>query len=808
MLLPILVFAQTLSSVAPGAPRAVHSGRLNQVQVRLPRLEAEVKVDGQLDEAAWQQAAILTGFSQFSPIDGIPAEDSTEVLVWYSPSAIHLGVRAYEQHGAVNATLADRDRITGDDYVQFLISTFNDHRQATIFGVNPLGVQLDGTLVESNQARTGGMLNGAGAAREQPDLSPDFVFQSKGRLTDYGYEVEVRIPFKSLRYQDAPEQSWGFNVVRRVQHIGAEDSWTPARQANASFLAQAGTLQGLTDLRRGLVLDVNPVVTQRTAGAEQLETRRWRYERGDPELGANVRWGVTNNLTLNSTINPDFSQIESDAPQFAFDPRRAIFFAEKRPFFLEGRELFSTPNELVYTRRIVEPVAAAKLTGKAGGTNIAVLTAGDDRRWSLTYDSTVWHSGSSPVFNIARLQRDLARQSRVGSTITDREDGRFYNRVVSLDGGAVFGQLYSASLQLAASRTRLPVGAGDTTMTGPLWNATLGRNGRRFGLRYLFKGISTDFRTHSGFIERGSIAQANFSHRLTRVGRPAGLIQEASFSPIVDLTWRYDKFVRQGDAIEKKYHFTGSAILRGGWNASASVLLETFGFDAPLYEGYFVERAPGDVVPFTGTPRLYNTDYVFSLGTPQYKTFSATGFFIWGRDENFYEWSSAEIYWARLDANWRPTEKLRLILSYDHNVIKRWSDRSLVAQSRIPRLKLEYQLTRAIFVRVVGDYNAYEQDALRDDSRTNAPIVVRTGTGFQPAYGYRQNAFRGDYLFSYQPNPGTVVFVGYGRGFRGYESDDPAWQLADPHWRPGRTATDLLPISDALFVKLSYLFRM
>jgi hypothetical protein len=813
MLLPLLLLAQTLAGGAAPASRsaAVYSGRQNQTQVRTPRVDADVKIDGHLDEAAWRQAAVLTGFSQFSPIDGIPAEDSTEVLVWYSPTAIHFGVRAFERHGTVNATLADRDRIGGDDHVQFLVSTFNDRRQATVFGVNPFGVQLDGTLVESNQNRSGQFGNVA-AARDAADLSPDFVFQSKGRLTDYGYEVEVRVPFKSLRYQDASEQTWGFNVVRRVQHAGAEDSWTPARQANVSFLAQAGTLAGLSDLRRGLVLDVNPVVTQRTAGAVSEDTRHWRYQREDPEFGANLRWGVTNNLTLNSTVNPDFSQVESDAPQFAFDPRRGVFFAEKRPFFLEGQELFATPSTLVYTRRIIDPVGAAKLTGKAAGTNIAVLSAVDDRIFSVTYDPRVPRSGENPIFNIVRLQRDIGGQSRIGATVTDREDGRHYNRVANVDGRWVFGKLYSASFQIAGSRTRLPTSQGDITLTGPLWDVAFNRNGRHVGITYAFEGFGSDFRTQSGFLNRASVVNATASHRFTKVGRRDGLVQEFSFNPVVNITWDYDRFTHQGDAIEKKYHFNTSAILRGGWNGGASVLLETFGYDAPHYSslGYHVARGPGDTVVFTGTPRLYNSDYLISINTPQFKSFSGGVFYLWGRDENFAEWSSAEIIWLTVNANWRPTDKLRASLSYNQTKVNRWSDRSNVINSRIPRLKVEYQLSRAIFLRAVGDYNSYYQDALRDDSRTNAPIVAPDSvTGeLEPVYAYRSNFFRGDYLFSYQPNPGTVVFIGYGRGFQGFDTTDPQWPAGDPNWRTGRRATDLLPVSDAVFVKLSYLFRM
>src|SRR5215217_8809994 len=327
MLLPLLFL------LGDTDPAAVYNGRAGRLDVQPPRLEAEIKVDGTLDEAAWADAALLTGFSQFTPVDGEAAADSTEVLVWYSATAIHFGIRAFEAHGAVHATLADRDKITADDFIQILLGTFDDGRQASVFAVNPLGVQSDGALVETGST-SGNGFNNAVVKREAADLSPDFVFQSKGRLTEYGYEVEVRIPFKSLRFQPREEQIWGINVLRKVQHSGYEDSWAPAKRASASFLAQSGKLVGLPDLRRGVVLDFTPSLTSRTIGAPAASG--WDYAGGGPEVGGTLRWGVTNNLTLNGTANPDFSQVESDAQQFSFDPRNELFIQEKRPFFLDG----------------------------------------------------------------------------------------------------------------------------------------------------------------------------------------------------------------------------------------------------------------------------------------------------------------------------------------------------------------------------------------------------------------------------------------------------------------------------------------
>src|SRR5215208_4259578 len=198
MLLPLLLLFGDID------PAAIYNGRAGRLDVQLPRLEGGLTVDGILDEPVWAQAVMLTGFSQFTPVDGVAAADSTEVLVWYSATAIHFGIRAYEAHGQVHATLADRDKIASDDFIQILLGTFDDGRQASVFAVNPFGVQSDGALVETGST-SGNGFNSAVVKRETADLRPDFVFDSKGRLTEYGYEVEVRIPFKSLRFQPAAE---------------------------------------------------------------------------------------------------------------------------------------------------------------------------------------------------------------------------------------------------------------------------------------------------------------------------------------------------------------------------------------------------------------------------------------------------------------------------------------------------------------------------------------------------------------------------------------------------------------------------
>src|SRR5690349_50523 len=434
----------------------IYSGRARQLEVRIPRVEADIVVDGDLGDSVWAHAALLTGFSQYAPNDGVSAVDSTQVLVWYSSNAIYFGIRAYELHGRPSATLADRDQIFGDDNVQILLGTFHDGKKALMFAVNPLGVQGDGALVEGANISASGFIGGAVIGREQPDLSPDYVFQSRGHLTDWGYQVEVRIPFKSLRYQSRQPQDWSLNIVQQIKHSGFEDSWFPALRASATFIGQSGNLVGLAGMHRGLVVDLNPEATEKATGAPGAAG--YSYDRGNPQIGGNVRWGVTDNLTINGTVKPDFSQVESDAGQLAFDPRLALFFPEKRPFFLEGSELFQGTQNLIYTRRIVQPVAAVKLTGNAGGTDIGFLSAVDQKFASA--------SGSdNPIFNIVRAQRSLGHGSRIGLAYTDHIESGDYNRVLDVDGRLVFKDIYSVNFQVAGSRTR----AARATTTAPLW---------------------------------------------------------------------------------------------------------------------------------------------------------------------------------------------------------------------------------------------------------------------------------------------------------------------------------------------------
>jgi hypothetical protein len=785
-MLPVLLTLLQMAQVpAAASPTTTYNGRSNQLQVDAPRLEAEVRIDGELDEPAWRQAALLTGFSQYQPVDGLPAEDSTEVLVWYDQHQMYFGIRAYEAHGAPQGTLGDRDKTFSDDYVHILLDTFKDARRALVFGANPLGVQTDGTMTEgTNQCQGGGNQNCSSL-----DVTPDFIYQSKGRLTSYGYEIEMRVPFKSLRYQSSKVQDWGIQVIRAVQHSGHEQTWTPARRGANSFLAQSGTLAGLTELKRGLVMDLNPVVTNRVVGVREEAPDAWRYDTSRPELGGNIRWGITSNLSLSGTYRPDFSQVESDAGQVTYDPRQALFFAEKRPFFLEGSEFFRAPNSLIYTRRIVSPVGATKLAGKVGNTEIGFLSAADDQDFSARPDQ------ETPFYNILRVRRDLGESSTVGMLYTDKIDGTNYNRVAGVDGRFVFSKLYTLFFQGAQSFNR----ANGVATSAPFWDVQFNREGREFGLFTRLNGSHQDFRTAAGFIGRGAIAHGVVRPSVTKYGLRGGKVESWRNEIVLDLTWDYPEFAAGNMADDIKLHFNTNSTWRGGWRVGGSVLVETFKYPPQLYTNYFVEvpasgGAPMDTVPFTGTDRIPNLDFIVNFATPTYKRFDANGWALLGRDENFYEWAPAYIAFATLNLNYRPTEKLRLEGSYVHQQFVRPESKMTVGIQQIPRLKMEYQISRPIFVRLVGQYLSDRHADLIDDSRTGGRLLFRDGEGrFAPIERVDDNGFHGDVLFSYQPNPGTVFFAGYGS------------TVTEP------TAfgfSNFRRMDDGFFIKVSYLLRM
>ena len=788
-MLPTLALALLLQ-VPDSGP--AYDGRRHQLHVRIPRVDTTITIDGVLDEPVWSRAARLVGFSQYQPVDQVPAVEPTEVLVWYSPTAIYFGIRAREIHGdVVHATHADRDNIDADDYVQILLDTYNDRRRAFLFGVNPFGVQQDGVRIDAYAGGAGGTYSGGGGFASMNilngnvDLNPDFIWQSRGRLVPGGYDVEIRIPFKSLRFAGGKVQTWGINVLRTVQHSGYQDSWAPVVRASASFMNQSGWLEGLTDLERGLVLDLTPVATERVNGAPD-STGAYRYGH-DEELGLDVHYGITANLSLAGTVNPDFSQVEADVGQVTLNQRFALFYPEKRPFFLDGLELLDTPNQLIYTRRIVSPDGGVKLAGKAGPWTIATIVSSDATSESAT--------GSHPLFGIARLKYDLGPTSNLGFIGTTREDGDQFSRLAGADVHLVHSKLYYVELQGVASWTLDSTGFHRGTLTQATWD----RTGRYWGFHLNGSGIAPDFDAAAGFVNRTGIVNLSYFNRFTGYGSPGALLETISSFQTISRIWNYDGFASQA-AIEGSEAVDLQATLRGWWQPSLSVTRNFYRFDATSigylgapYGTYRVRatRVPTDTttIPFAIPPLLNNLfSATAGLTTPTWRQFTGAVSVGYGAVANFDEAARGTGTTVSAAVDLRPTPAVRISAQYSRLTLYR-RDGSWYSTEDIPRLKLEYQATRSIFFRVVGQYTSLTSDALRDPTTGN-PIVVDSVVGPSASRDLRV-----DWLFSYRPSPGTLIYLGYGASCSEFD-------VACAVGRQ-RVRTD-----DGFFAKLSYLFGL
>ena len=765
-------------------------GSVGQLEVPNPWVAdaGSIQVDGAITEDLWSNAPLLTGFTQFDPVEGVPATQNTEARVLITEDAILFAVRAYDDDpGGIRATLGDRDSYErSDDYIRFVMDTFNDRRRAYVIMVNPLGVQQDGLWVEGGGGRRGG--RGFGPPI---DWNPDFVWESAGQLHDWGYSVEVKVPFKSLRFREVPVQDWGFQIERRIQRNGYGESWAPVTENVANKMEQFGRLTGLRDLDPGLFLEVNPVQTLNRQGRYDTDLGAFQHGAITGDFGMNVTYGLTSNLTLDGTYNPDFSQVEADAGQIQVNERFPVFFQEKRPFFLEGTEIFNLPRQLVYTRSIVNPVGGAKVTGKMGSFNVGYLGAVDD-----VIDPDDPDSFAKPVVNLVRVRRDLGTSSNLGMVYTDRTlDSNRYNRVGGLDGRFVFNQRNTVTLLAAASRT----GEGPADLaSGSMFFAEYQRSGRNFSANASLEDMSPEFDAGSGFIRRIGDTQMQGRMGYNFRGNPGDLIER--WGPNIELEgfWNHDDFWAGRGLEEAKMQLGGSVSFRNNITVFGNFNRSYFNFTESAYGGLTTPTAGGDAAFFpdqslfhglnSGTLFFWVNTFDRARGNIRF-TRSETPLF---HNRTGTPVDLADSWSGDMSLNLFPTTNLTAELGVRHTSLYRKLDGSLYSEATIPRIRAQYQFTRALFLRTIFEYGSETRGELRDPASGDV-LSYCSDDDCTPVTGSESNDFSVETLLSYEPTPGTVFFIGYSRQME----DIGAFRFRN-----------VQPQADGLFLKLSYRFRM
>jgi hypothetical protein len=475
---------------------------------RIPLIDQSISLDGKLDEPAWADALVFELDYETRPGENVAPPARTVCRLFYSPSHLYYGCHAFDpEPQRIRARFADRDRtFPSDDAIGIALDPFNSQNRAFVFDVNPLGVQNDRVFTE---------------ASGRSDETWDALWDSAGRLVDDGYMVEVAIPFSSLRFpRSDTDQVWAFNFRRYMpREVFRRIAINPYDRNNPCRLCQTAELVGFADVDPGKNLEVTPTLTGSQA-SEQEEFPDGELTSADPDIepGLSVRWGVTTNLDLSGTLNPDFSQVEADVARLDVNEEFALFFPELRPFFLEGAAFFRTPNRIVYTRTLADPAWGLKLTGKQGANGIGTFAARDEVTNFLfpgqeSSDTETFEEESTT--SVVRYARDVGgSSSTVGMVLTDRRGGDYSNTVAGVDAFLRLGTTDTLEVQALRSETEYPEQLA-LDFDQPLgqfgddaFSISYRHNPRNWNARVRYSDFGDGFRADSGFIRRVGFRQA------------------------------------------------------------------------------------------------------------------------------------------------------------------------------------------------------------------------------------------------------------------------------------------------------------
>ncbi len=708
-----MTVAEVCVAVAVLGAATPADSRPSPAPLQVPRAAGELRVDGRLDEAAWDDALLVGLPVEVDPGENTPAPVRTEALVTHDDRTLYVGFRAFDPDpSAIRAHLSQRDDAWSDDWVGVVLDTFNDQRRNYLFVVNPLGVQMDDIEM------------GPGASTPW-----DGIWDSAARRTDSGWTAELAIPFSSLSFQrsDGP-QTWRFDAIRfwprdRGRQMGA----FPRDRGDNCYLCQAIEIVGFEGVTPGRNVELAPALTAaRTETRDDPPDGPLDGAGTDLEPGITATWGVTPNLVAAGTLNPDFSQVEADARQLDVNQPFALFYPEKRPFFMEGADFFDTLMDAVYTRVVRDPGWGVKLTGKEGPHTLAGFVA-EDETTNLLFPSSERSSATSldrdSLAGAARYEHDLGESSSLGVLATVRDGGGYRNVVAGIDGDLRPTPADRIQLQVLGTRTRYP-------------DDVAGRHGQPEG----------DF---------GDIAwRAYYSHETRSlswwaeaedVGRDVRI--DLGFVPRVDM---------RGGEIGVDYRWIGTDDTWYAWLDLKGKVEHREDHDGDLL---FDEAA---VVFTVAGPLQSHASLRPALGREGYagREFdhdTLTAHICLKPDGHSHAWFNLTAGDAIDYANVRQAEKLQL----DGGLLYRFGrhlqltvqdtwerleiDAGRLYTANVAQLTAQWQFTPRAFIRAIGQHVAYDF------------VPGQYDDGRDPRY---RELFT-QLLFSYSLNPRTVLFLGY-----------------------------------------------
>jgi hypothetical protein len=703
-----------------------------------------------------RQMSRMDNFIQREPTDGAPASQRTEVYIGYDERSLYAVFLAFDSDPSqIRANLASRENISGDDTVELTIDTFNDQRTAYTFRVTPLGVQWDARWTE-------GFSNRAGF-----DTTWEAVWDSEGEVNDQGYIVRISVPLRGLRFPDAQDQVWRVQASRQIPRLSEESFWPPYSNAVDGRLNQTALLTGIRNVSPGSNTQIIPFVFARDVEAINPRALGGPLMESDKEydLGVDAKFVFNDAWVLDLTLNPDFSQVESDEPQVTVNERFEVQYPERRPFFVENADFFATDSILLFTRRIVDPEGGMRLTGRAGQWGFGTILMNDEAP-GLNRADTDPLKGEKANIGVFRAYRDLQGQDRIGMLLTDRELGDGYNRVLSVDGKFRFNENWVTNLEFIDSNTEATFGGAE--LSGMQRNVRIDRVGRGFNTHFHIVDTDADFR-----------AQLGFQNRFFK-------------SDISGIHWRSDYQIYPENSNLNNWAPSTMIVYQDDKNGT-KVYSEVSPSINWAYATSRITLGVQDItevlrpIDFPGLARSVGYSYDNINARYRNTTLSSLTFdlsFRTGTALNLVPKRGTLPFIAdsqRFDVSllWRPIERLRVDNSFVTTELD--SSRGKVFSNEIFRSSWNYQFTREMSLRFITQYE-------KTDAGPNTRLVDDENLNF-------------DILLRYVINPWSALYVGYNTN----QSNFDIIEVEDE--REVVVTNDLKRDGDQIFVKFSYMFQ-
>jgi hypothetical protein len=741
--------------------------------VRVPLLDAPLKLSEfrgmEPSPELAKRLGHIDNFIQQVPSDGQAATQRTEVWMGHTKAALYLVFVCYDNRPAlIRGHLARRENILNDDNVAVILDPFEDRRHGILFQANPVGVQADASWTENVGT----------------DYSYDQVWDSEGRVTSKGWMVMMTIPFRSLRFRNT-SQDWGVVFERNLPRNSETDFW-PRVAANVSgTLSQEGTLRGIEGVTGSHNVQINPyALAQNLHQLETLDPNNPYFSTRNFEAtaGGEVKAVVKDSIVLDGTVNPDFSDVESDQPQFTVNQRYPVYFPELRPFFLENANYFSTPILLLYTRNIIRPDYGGRVTGKIGKTNIGFLAI-DDREPGQTVLPDDPEYGQKAGYFVGRVTEDIGKGSSIGLMYTDEEFGGGWNRIGGVDftwranpRWTVLGQMVESSTMQSnpeSQATQFPTGYH----AGPAADVQVTRSAHAFNLFNEYMDFSTGFVSEVGFIQTSDI-RSDHIHMTYQWFPKKSVIQSYGLETNQNVAYDHQhNRVYHYSTFDPFWLLPRNIVLAPIVGENSDTVGPQDGYPMPQSEN-FTENFGGFVV--RGQPYSQLNFNVQALRSGNVNYNPVTG--------GIPSLLNQETVQALVSVNplRQITDDNTYLLDRDFNA----HDGQFVYETQTFRTKLNYQFTRALSARVIVEYDT----TLANPAETSLARTKQVQT---------------QALLTWLPHPGTAIYVGWNNDLQNYNHTLCARMggTCDPTMPILPRGDDYLNDGRQFFIKASYLLR-